>query len=62
MNESELSDKIAEVFYRYAEEVQHLDQQELIEVIIFLQKIRADIESGRYDTETKKWSELEWRA
>ena len=62
MNESELSDKIAEVFYTYAEEVQHLDQQELIELTIFLQKIRADIESGRYDNETKKWSELEWRA
>lgn len=61
MNESELSDKIAEVFYTYAEDIQHLDQQELIELTIFLQKIRADIESGRYDNENKKWSELEWR-
>lgn len=36
----------------------HLAEQE---TLFFIQKLRLDIEQGRYDTEDKKWSELNWR-
>ena len=62
MNESELVDRIADTFREYAKDIQHLNQEELGELSLFLYKIRDDIENGRYDTDNKKWSNLNWRA
>ena len=62
MNESELVDKLSNVFKEYAKDIQHLNQRELGELTLLLYRIREDIENGRYDNENKKWSELEWRA
>lgn len=61
MNESELSDKIADVFKKYSKEIQHLNQKELGELTLLLYKIRKDLEDGEYDTDNKKWSKLNWR-
>lgn len=61
MNESELVDKLSEVFKEYAKDIQHLEQRELGELTLFLYKIREDIENGKYDTKNKKWSKLQWR-
>ena len=61
MIESELVDRIADTFREYAKDIQHLNQEELGELSLFLYKIREDIESGRYDSDKKKWSNLNWR-
>ena len=57
--------KIAETLMKQAEYILYLedeeDKEEILEIGALLQKIRADIEDGRYDTDKKKWSDEKWR-
>lgn len=59
--ESEIEDKIAYSLLELAKDVKQANKKELQHILVFVHKIRLDIESGRYDTETKKWSEINWR-
>lgn len=57
----EIEDKVAYALEEMAKDIRRMENEELQETLFFIQKLRADIEQGRYDTEDKKWSELEWR-
>lgn len=57
----EIEDKVAYALEEMAKDIRRMENEELQETLFFIQKLRLDIEQGRYDTEDKKWSELDWR-
>lgn len=54
--------KIADVLEEQAEYLRNLPEDEVANVILLFTKLRWELENGRYDTNDKKWSELNWRA
>lgn len=54
----DLRNNIAKAFRQMATDIEDMSDNELQDIAFLLQKIRVDIESGRYG---KKYSDFNWR-
>ncbi len=56
----DLRKSLAIMFRQFAMDIEEMTDEELQERVFLIQKIRADLEAGRYDTEVK-YSDFNWR-
>lgn len=62
MNNDNVVIKISKCFRQYAKDIENMDDEEVGQLFLLLYKLRADLESGRYDTTIKRWSDIQWKA